>query len=71
MAKIGFIGLGHMGAPMAANLLNAGHELLVYDLKQPAIKNLVNLGAKAANSIKELAKSSEVIFTCYKIVMKS
>lgn len=63
MAKIGFIGLGHMGSRMAKNLINAGHELIVYDLKQPAIQNLVNQGAKAANSLKDVATNSEVIFT--------
>ena len=63
MAKIGFIGLGHMGTPMAINLLKAGHELLVYDLKKPAIENLVKLGATAANSLAELAADADVIFT--------
>jgi len=63
VAKIGFIGLGHMGSRMAKNLINAGHELIVYDLKQPAIQNLVNQGAKAANSLKDVATNSEVIFT--------
>lgn len=63
MAKIGFVGLGQMGSRMAKNLINAGHELIVYDLKQPAIQNLVNQGAKAANSLKDVATNSEVIFT--------
>ena len=63
MAKIGFIGLGHMGSRMAKNLINAGHELIVYDLKHPAIQNLVNQGANAANSLKDIALNSDVIFT--------
>lgn len=63
MAKIGFIGLGRMGAPMAKHLIKAGHQLLAYDLKQPAIQNLVKEGAIAANSITDIAKNSDVIFT--------
>ena len=39
MARIGFIGLGNMGGPMARNLIHAGHELKVYDLSEEAVRN--------------------------------
>ncbi|MFP3442158.1 NAD(P)-binding domain-containing protein, partial [Pantoea sp. SIMBA_133] len=48
MAKITFIGLGNMGAPMASNLLKAGHDVTVFDLSQPAIEALVAEGASTA-----------------------
>lgn len=53
--KIGFLGLGNMGSPMALNLLKAGHQLTVFDLSEVAVTNLVKAGAKAATSIAELA----------------
>ena len=46
--KIGFIGLGIMGKPMALNLINAGHTLTVNDLNQAAVKTLVDAGATDA-----------------------
>ncbi|SDS68285.1 3-hydroxyisobutyrate dehydrogenase [Halopseudomonas litoralis] len=55
--KIGFLGLGNMGGPMAHNLIKAGHQLTVFDLSQAAAANLVEAGANAASSIAELAKS--------------
>ena len=61
--KIGFIGLGIMGKPMALNLINAGHTLTVNDLNQAAVKTLVDAGATAAKSAKEVAENSEVIIT--------
>lgn len=61
--KIGFIGLGIMGKPMALNLINAGHTLTVNDLNQAAVKTLVDAGAIAAKSAKEVAENSEVIIT--------
>lgn len=48
MAKIGFIGLGNMGLPMARNLLGAGHEVAGYDLSQAALDALVEAGGTAA-----------------------
>ncbi|MEM4199673.1 MAG: NAD(P)-binding domain-containing protein, partial [Nitrososphaerota archaeon] len=50
MAKIGFIGLGLMGRPMAKRLLAAGHELRVFNRSRPPVDELVRLGAEAANS---------------------
>ncbi len=52
---IGFIGLGHMGGPMAANLLKAGHQLSVFDLSAPAVAAQVNAGATACESLAALA----------------
>jgi len=46
--KVGFIGLGIMGRPMAKNLLNAGVELLVSDLNKEAVADVVAAGAKEA-----------------------
>jgi len=62
MAKLGFIGLGIMGKPMAGHLLKAGHEVSVYDLNPAAIQGLVSKGAAACKSNKEVAQKSEVIF---------
>ena len=53
--KIGFIGLGNMGGPMAKNLIKAGHELVVFDLSNKAVDQLKSLGAQSASSPKELA----------------
>ena len=62
--KIGFLGLGNMGGPMAHNLLKAGHQLTVFDLSQAAVANLVEAGASAAPSIAALAGGDvELIIT--------
>jgi len=62
--KIGFIGLGNMGGPMARNLIKAGHQLTVSDLSESAVAGLVEAGASAAASIAELARSDvEMIIT--------
>ena len=45
--KIGFVGLGIMGKPMAKNLIKAGYELIVYDFNREAVEDLVSCGAKA------------------------
>ena len=63
MEKIGFIGLGIMGNPMAKNLLKAGYSLTVYDILPEKIKDLVKTGAQAGSSSKEVAEKSEVIIT--------
>ena len=60
--KIGFIGLGIMGRPMAKNLITAGYRLTVYN-KSAKLEDLVALGAKRANSIRDVARQSEVIIT--------
>lgn len=61
--KIGFIGLGIMGKPMAKNLLKAGHELIVYDINKPNMEDVVAAGAKAGDSAKQIAGECPVIIT--------
>ncbi|CAB3701367.1 3-hydroxyisobutyrate dehydrogenase [Paraburkholderia phenoliruptrix] len=61
--KIGFIGLGNMGAPMAHNLLKAGHAVNVFDLNTQAVQVLVEAGAKAAASPKAAASDVECVIT--------
>lgn len=61
--KIGFIGLGLMGNPMAKNILKNGFDLTVYNRTPTKTKELQKLGAKVAVSPKELAKQSDVIIT--------
>lgn len=61
--KIGFIGLGAMGGPMAANLVRKGHDLIVYDIAADKIQELADLGAKAAGSVAEVARSADIILT--------
>jgi 3-hydroxyisobutyrate dehydrogenase len=61
--KIVFIGLGHMGAPMARNLIKAGHELMVFDVVQASIDALKAAGAGAAASVASASAAGEVIIT--------
>jgi len=58
MKKIGFIGLGIMGKPMAKNLLKAGYSLIVYDIKNAPVREVVEAGAKEGKSSKEVAAQS-------------
>ncbi|HMJ26424.1 MAG TPA: NAD(P)-dependent oxidoreductase [Pyrinomonadaceae bacterium] len=59
--KIGFIGLGAMGKPMAANIARAGFELTVYDLREERCKELAALAAVVVASPREVAAKSEII----------
>ncbi len=61
--EIGFIGLGNMGEPMAANLLKAGHSLTVFDLSKTALQAAVDAGARTAASPREAARENEVVIT--------
>ncbi|MFP7492524.1 2-hydroxy-3-oxopropionate reductase [Terribacillus saccharophilus] len=61
--RIGFVGLGIMGKPMALNLMNVGHTLTVNDLNQEAVQALVAAGATAAQSPKEVAENADIIIT--------
>jgi 3-hydroxyisobutyrate dehydrogenase-like beta-hydroxyacid dehydrogenase len=61
--KIGFIGLGNMGGPMALNLMKAGHALVVHDVRRDAAKRHLDGGARWAESPKALARESELILT--------
>jgi len=61
--KIGFIGLGIMGRPMAKNLLKAGYELTVFDLNTEAVDDVVKAGAKRAAGSAQTAREAEVVIT--------
>jgi|SRR5699024_420493 len=62
--KIGFIGLGAMGKPMAINLIKKGsYSLIVNDLNQEAVKDLVSLGAVENDTPSEVAKNADIIIT--------
>ena len=61
--KIGFVGLGIMGKPMARNLLKAGYELTVYDIVGEAVEEVVGDGAAPASSSREVAAATDKIIT--------
>ena len=61
--KLGFVGAGNMGNPMALNLIKAGHQLNIHDLRKEAATNLLEAGATWANSPKEASEGAEVVFT--------
>jgi 3-hydroxyisobutyrate dehydrogenase len=61
--KIGFIGLGNMGGPMAANLLKAGHPVAGFDLAPPAMAALAKAGGKPASGIAAAAAEAEIVIT--------
>ncbi|MCP5163165.1 MAG: 3-hydroxyisobutyrate dehydrogenase [Hahellaceae bacterium] len=63
MIKIGFIGLGHMGAPMAMNLLKAGYGLQVFDLVPEAVAQLAAAGAQAATTAAEAVQDVNVVIS--------
>ena len=61
--KIGFVGLGNMGAPMARNLLKAGHAVTAYDVVRANLDKLVAAGAAAAASARLAAAQAEMVIT--------
>ncbi|MFN3975196.1 MAG: NAD(P)-dependent oxidoreductase [Dehalococcoidia bacterium] len=61
--RVGFIGLGNMGRPMSTNLVKAGHDLVVYDIREEAGQPLVALGARWAQGPKAVAQAAQVVFT--------
>jgi 3-hydroxyisobutyrate dehydrogenase len=63
MARVGFIGVGHMGGPMARNLIKAGHAVKAYDLSEEAMNFAVQSGARAAKSVKDAASGVEFVVT--------
>jgi 3-hydroxyisobutyrate dehydrogenase len=63
MATIGFIGLGNMGAPMAANLVKAGHQVIGFDIAPRAVEALSAKGGHAAASAAEAIAASELVIT--------
>ena len=61
--KVGFIGLGNMGNPMAANLIKAGHQLTVHDLRREAATNLLEMGAEWADTPAQCVPGNAVTLT--------
>lgn len=61
--KIGYIGLGLMGKPMAINILNAGYDLMVHNRSRGKVAELVKLGAKEGHSPKDVAEFADIVFT--------
>lgn len=61
--RLGFIGLGILGRPMASNLLQAGYSLTVFNRSRAAVDALVQVGAKPAGSPREVAEQSDIIMT--------
>ena len=60
---VGFIGVGNMGNPMAYNVLKAPFAMTVFDMSEKAMENLVQAGARAAKSAKEVVQSAEIVLT--------
>src|ERR1700746_4040520 len=58
---IGFIGLGNMGFPMARRLIEAKHQLVVFDTRREVVAQLFKLGAQAASSPKDVADRTETV----------
>jgi 3-hydroxyisobutyrate dehydrogenase len=63
MARIAFIGLGHMGGGMAPNLAKAGHDVRAFDLVPEAVEKAVSAGCSAAHSAAEAVKDADVVIT--------
>ena len=63
MQKIGFIGIGIMGKPMAKNLIDAGYPLIVYDIRKEVLEEILVYGAESASSCKEVTSQSDIIIT--------
>lgn len=63
MKKLGFIGIGIMGKPMAKNLIDASYPLVVYDINHKALEEMVDYNAESASSCKEVASQSDIIIT--------
>lgn len=63
MKKIGFIGLGNMGAKMVANLLVAGYDVRGYDINEKLVEKLLPNGVKKASNLQEISEVSDIIIT--------
>src|SRR5437868_1850399 len=63
MAKIGFIGLGNMGLPMAQNLINAGHSVAGFDVNEAAIERVAAGGGRAAGALADACADAEIVIT--------
>ncbi len=62
--SVGFIGVGNMGNPMAGNVLKAGFPMIVFDRQPKAMENLVQAGATAGASAREVVERAEIVLTC-------
>lgn len=62
-SRIGIIGLGEMGKPIATNILKAGFVPTVYDVREGPVNELISLGAKTATSPREVASASDIIIS--------
>ena len=60
--RVGMIGTGRMGGPMAERLLKTGHRLVIFDTNEAAVQPLVALGATAARSALDVANQAETVF---------
>ena len=63
MAKVGFIGLGNMGLPMAQNLIKAGHAVAGFDMSKAQVEALTASGGRAADSVQAAARGAEIVIT--------
>ena len=63
MARIGFVGLGNMGLPMAQNLLKAGHQVEGVDVNPAAVAKLVAAGGAGVETAKDAAARADVVIT--------
>jgi 2-hydroxy-3-oxopropionate reductase len=63
MTTVGFIGLGIMGSPMAAHLVNAGHEVIGFDVVPESLAKLTEAGGKTAANVAEAVTNAEVVIT--------
>jgi 3-hydroxyisobutyrate dehydrogenase-like beta-hydroxyacid dehydrogenase len=58
---VGFVGLGRIGKPIASNILAAGFDLMVFDVREEPMRELVRLGAKQARGLRDLAEHAEIV----------
>ena len=63
MTKIGFIGLGNMGAKMTMNLLKASYEVVGYDVNQEFVNNLLPKGLKQASNLSDISRDTDIVIT--------
>src|SRR4028119_2018928 len=63
MARVAFIGLGHMGGGMAPNLANAGHEVRAFDLSEEALNRAAERGCSAAAAAADACRDAEAVVT--------
>ena len=63
MARLGFIGLGNMGGPMAANLVKAGHEVTGFDVVGTSLETFADGGGRPARSLADAVQGNEAVLT--------